>query len=102
MCQLMYAMETKLTDEQKKEVAEAVKTGIKDGVDATRGKNLSWWERALWIAGLAAAYLAQAFLGSGCQYMTPEQVLQVSEITHETYHIVTGKNCILLVEDCGK
>lgn len=64
-----------LSDEQKKAAFEAGKQGVKNAYEKTKGKNLKWWERLVWI-GLAGAVYAAASLLGGCGHsvdVTPEQ-----------------------------
>ncbi len=91
---------TTLTDEQKQQAADAIKNGIRDGIEATKGRNLTWYERILWILALVAASVIQSFFGAGCQYITPELVAQAVDNGHELYHLAhPDKPCIIRVDE---
>ncbi len=50
-------------------VTDALKQGMEDGYKASKAKNLTWWERTLWVilAGIAAA-ASTYFTGCAASY----------------------------------
>ncbi len=46
-----------ITNEEKDKLTEALRQGMTQGYETSRGRALAWWERLIWVvlAGIAAA-----------------------------------------------
>ncbi len=91
-----------MTDEQKNEVHQVVADAAEKGAEkaAAAARDATGWKKALlWIAA-GAGWLLAGMLGTmqnSCQYVTPEQLVQVADFGHEAYHIVhPDRECIII------
>lgn len=91
-----------MTNEEKNEVRGQVNAVAAQGAQkaAEAAKKASGWKK--WVLIALAVMLAgvAVFTQTQCSRITPEQVQQA----HEAYHVLTGKDCILVlpVEECEK
>lgn len=91
-----------MTNEQKETVRAQVNAAATQGAQkaAEAAKTATGWKKwgLIILAGILAG--VAVFTQTQCKYLpsvhvTPEQVQQA----HETYHVLTGQDCILVLPD---
>ncbi len=91
-----------MTNEEKNTVRAQVNAAATQGAKqaANAAKKVTGWKKWALIALAVILAGVAVFTQTQCSRITPDQVQQA----HDAYHVLTGKDCILVleVEDCKK